>query len=216
MKARNRRRFVCPEGNGSKFYRLAKRLCDIAGAAFILLMISPIFLTVLVILTVTTGGRPFFLQRRVGYLGRLFPMIKFRTMRLDAEKIKHQIENQHQNGPIFKNRHDPRITRIGRWLRRTSLDETPQLINVLLGHMSLVGPRPPIPAEVEKYESWQRRRLSIMPGLTCVWQISGRSEIGFEEWVRMDIRYLKRQSLLTDISLLWKTPAAVFSGRGAY
>ena len=211
-----RRRIICPEGNGTKAYRLGKRLFDVVAAACVLLLISPIFLTVLIVLTVTTGGRPFYVQRRVGYLGRVFPMIKFRTMRLDADKIRHTIENEHKDGPIFKNRHDPRITRIGRWLRRTSVDETPQLINVLLGHMSMVGPRPPIPAEVAKYETWQHRRLAIMPGLTCLWQVSGRSEIGFEDWVRMDIRYLKRQNMRTDLKLLWKTPGAVVSGRGAY
>jgi lipopolysaccharide/colanic/teichoic acid biosynthesis glycosyltransferase len=143
-------------------------------------------------------------------------MIKFRTMRLDAEKVQHLVANEHQSGPIFKNRRDPRITRVGRLLRRTSVDEMPQLINVLLGHMSLVGPRPQLVKEVAQYTAWQRRRLAVMPGLTCLWQVSGRSEIGFEDWVRMDIWYCRNQGLWTDLKLLVKTPLSVLSGRGAY
>jgi lipopolysaccharide/colanic/teichoic acid biosynthesis glycosyltransferase len=136
-------------------------------------------------------------------------------MRLDAEQIRHVVANE-KSGPIFKNRRDPRITRIGRFLRSSSIDEMPQLFNVLLGSMSLVGPRPPIPAEVEKYKPWQRRRLAVKPGLTCLWQVSGRSEIEFEDWVRMDLWYLKNQKLTTDAQLLARTPASVVSGKGAY
>ncbi|OHB77917.1 MAG: hypothetical protein A2W31_10800 [Planctomycetes bacterium RBG_16_64_10] len=142
-------------------------------------------------------------------------MLKFRTMRLNAVAMQSQVVNE-QQGPVFKNRHDPRVTRLGAVLRRTSLDETPQLLNVLVGHMSLVGPRPPLEQEVAQYRLWQRRRLGIKPGLTCLWQISGRSEIGFEEWVRMDLRYLTRQDLTTDLKLLLRTPRSVLSCRGAY
>jgi lipopolysaccharide/colanic/teichoic acid biosynthesis glycosyltransferase len=204
-----------PEGNLERSYRLAKRTLDIVGAAAFIVLFSPLLAGVLVVLWITTKGRPIIRQERVGHLGQRFPMFKFRTMRLDAETLQHLVRNE-QSGPIFKNRHDPRITRIGRVLRRTSIDELPQLFNVLAGHMSLVGPRPPLAKEVAKYKAWQRRRLAIKPGLTCLWQISGRCEIGFDDWVRMDIWYAQNQSLLTDLKLLVRTPMSVLSCRGAY
>lgn len=212
---RSGRPIVAPQGNRSLAYRTIKRLFDIVGALGLLVLLSPILLVTLVALTITTKGRPLFCQRRVGFQGRLFPILKFRTMRLDATKIQHTIRNE-QDGPIFKNRRDPRITRIGRLLRKTSIDEMPQLLNVLAGHMSLVGPRPPIAEEVAKYELWQRRRLSVQPGLTCLWQVSGRSDIGFEDWVRMDIWYVQNQRFWTDLTLLLKTPLSVITCRGAY
>ncbi|MGC3966111.1 MAG: sugar transferase [Pirellulales bacterium] len=173
-------------------------------------------LVVFLALCVTTRGNPLFRQERVGLRGKLFPMYKFRTMRLDALSLQHQVQNQHSDGPIFKNRRDPRITRLGRILRSTSLDETPQLFSVLLGHMSLVGPRPPIAAEVMRYAPWQVGRLAVKPGLTCLWQVSGRSEIGFVDWVKMDLWYVEHQSLATDLKLLVRTPLALVSRRGAY
>jgi lipopolysaccharide/colanic/teichoic acid biosynthesis glycosyltransferase len=206
---------VEPEGNFEWSYRVAKRTLDIAGAVFFLILFSPLLVGVFVVLGFTTRGRPLIRQERIGHLGRRFPMYKFRTMRLDAEKLQHLVRNEH-NGPIFKNRHDPRITRIGRILRRTSIDEMPQLVSVLVGHMSLVGPRPPLAKEVAQYKPWHRRRLAIKPGLTCLWQISGRSEIGFDQWVRMDIWYAQNQSLATDLKLLVRTPMSVLSCRGAY
>ncbi len=206
---------VEPEGNFEWSYRVAKRALDVAGGLSLIVLFSPLLLGVFVVLWFTTKGRPLIRQERVGHLGRRFPMFKFRTMRLDAEKLQHLIRNE-QSGPIFKNRRDPRITRIGRILRRTSIDELPQLFNVLAGHMSLVGPRPPLAKEVAQYKAWQRRRLAIKPGLTCLWQISGRCEIGFDEWVRMDIWYAQNQSLLTDLKLLVQTPMSVLSCRGAY
>ena len=207
---------ISPEGNGSRAYQALKRSFDIAGAAALVILLSPILLTTLMVLTFTTKGRPVFIQERIGYLGKKFPMIKFRTMRLDAEKVQHQVQNQHKDGPIFKNKIDPRITKLGRILWKTSIDELPQLFNVLAGHMSLVGPRPPIAKEVVQYKVWQRRRLAIKPGLTCLWQVSGRSEVGFENWVRMDIWYAKNQTFWTDLWLLVKTPWTVITGRGAY
>ena len=207
---------IQPLGNRSAFYRISKRILDVVIAGMAVVVLSPLLLAVTAILAVSTKGKPFFVQQRVGYRGRLFPMIKFRTMRLDAEKLKQQIKNQHQDGPIFKNRQDPRITRIGRFLRKSSIDEMPQLLNVFLGHMSLVGPRPPVPKEVAEYEPWHNSRLAIKPGLTCLWQVSGRSDIGFQDWVRMDIWYAKNQSLWTDFRLLLKTPWTVITGRGAY
>lgn len=208
--------FVEPEGNLRSKYRVAKRMVDVAGAVVAITLLSPVLVTVFIILMITTRGRPLIRQERIGHLGRRFGMYKFRSMRLDAEKLQHLVANEHRSGPIFKNRSDPRITRIGRILRRTSIDEMPQLFNVLLGDMSLVGPRPPLAKEVKQYKAWQRRRLAIQPGLTCLWQVSGRSEIGFDQWVRMDIWYLRNQNLWIDLQLLIRTPLCVLSCRGAY
>ena len=210
-----RQQFVSPLGNRNGKYLAAKRLFDIVGALIAIVVLGPIMLATIVGLTVTTKGRPLFCQERVGYCGRRFRMIKFRTMRLDADRLQHAVVNE-KDGPIFKNRCDPRITKIGRILRSTSIDELPQLFNVLLGSMSLVGPRPPVAKEVAQYKPWQRKRLAVKPGLTCLWQVSGRSEIQFEHWVRMDLWYLQNQSLATDLKLLVRTPASVLSGRGAY
>jgi lipopolysaccharide/colanic/teichoic acid biosynthesis glycosyltransferase len=207
---------VPPQGNLTPAYLAAKRAIDIVGASVLLVLLSPILLATTIVLAITTKGRPFFVQQRAGRLGVRFPMIKFRTMRLDAERLQHLVENDHKDGPAFKNRRDPRVTRIGRVLRRVSIDETPQLINVLLGHMSLVGPRPVPVKEVAQYDPWHRRRLAVTPGLTCLWQVSGRSKIGFEDWVRMDIWYVRNQGLRTDLALLLKTPRSVLSCRGAY
>jgi lipopolysaccharide/colanic/teichoic acid biosynthesis glycosyltransferase len=212
---RQGQQFVAPLGNRARGYLAAKRLFDVVGALALIAMLGPIMLATLAVLMVTTKGRPLFLQQRVGFCGRRFWMIKFRTMRLDADRLQHVVVNE-KDGPIFKNRRDPRITRTGRFLRGTSIDEMPQLFNVLVGSMSLVGPRPPVPREVAQYEPWQRRRLAVKPGLTCLWQISGRSEIQFEHWVRMDLWYLQNQSFSTDLKLLVRTPASVISGRGAY
>lgn len=203
------------EGNRSRAYQIAKRTFDFCGALAILIAASPILLATLLLLTITTCGKPIFVQERIGYRGRKFPMFKFRTMYLDAERRQQQVANQH-TGPIFKNRTDPRITPIGRLLRKTSIDELPQLFNVLAGHMALVGPRPPVEKEVRQYELWQLDRLAIMPGLTCLWQVSGRSEIGFQDWVRMDLWYSRHQNFQTDLNLLVRTPLSVISCRGAY
>ena len=209
------RAFVPADGVRSRGYLLAKRCLDLAGSLALLTMLAPVMATVFAILLVTTKGKPFFFQKRLGYLGKPFWMIKFRTMIVDADKKQASITNE-KDGPIFKNRRDPRITPFGAFLRSTSLDETPQLLSVLLGQMSLVGPRPPIAKEVAQYDWWQQRRLSVKPGLTCLWQVSGRSEIGFVDWVRMDLWYVKNQGFWTDLALLVKTPLAVLARRGAY
>jgi len=206
---------VAPEGNLSADYQLAKRVFDVVGALGLLVLLGPIMLAVFLILLITTRGKPLFWQYRAGYCGRPFRVFKFRTMVLDAARRKHEIRNE-QGGPVFKNRHDPRVTRIGRLLRKTSLDETPQLFSVLLGHMSLVGPRPLVLEEVAQFKAWHRRRLSVKPGLTCLWQVSGRSNIGFEDWMRLDIWYVRNQNFWTDLKLLLRTPTAVVAGRGAY
>jgi lipopolysaccharide/colanic/teichoic acid biosynthesis glycosyltransferase len=188
---------------------------DVVGALVILVLLAPVMLAAYAALWLTTRGKPLYRQVRMGWCGRPFVMYKFRTMTLDADKRRREVVNE-QDGPVFKNRQDPRITRLGWLLRRTSLDEAPQLFNVLAGQMSLVGPRPPLPQEVAEYEPWQRRRLAVKPGLTCLWQISGRSEIGFEDWVRMDLWYVRHQRVGTDLRLLVRTPWSVLTARGAY
>ncbi len=206
---------IAPEGNPSVTYQVAKRLLDIVGSLVLILVLSPLLLTTLIMLSIATRGKPLFWQRRAGHLGKPFLMAKFRTMRLDADKIKHTVANE-STGPVFKNRRDPRITRLGRILRKTSLDETPQLFHVLFGQMSLVGPRPLDVREVARFVPWQVRRLAVKPGLTCLWQVSGRSDVGFEEWSRMDLWYVRNQSLKTDLELLWRTPLSVLGCKGAY
>jgi len=203
-----------PGGNPALSYRLIKRTIDLVGALFLLLLLSPLLITTWVILLITTKGRPIFLQERVGLCGRTFTCIKFRTMVVNAEQIQHLIKNE-QEGPIFKNLHDPRITRIGAILRKTSIDELPQLLNVVLGQMSLVGPRPALADEVKRYQDWQTKRLSVKPGLTCLWQVSGRSDIRFDEWMRMDLWYVEQQCLSVDLMLLLRTPWVVLTCRGA-
>ncbi|MEX2187062.1 MAG: sugar transferase [Pirellulales bacterium] len=207
--------FVAAEGNLSPAFRFAKRTIDVVGALAVLAVLSPIMLATFVVLSITTRGRPLYGQIRSGHRGRHFRMWKFRTMRLDADKIQHTVANE-ADGPVFKNRRDPRITRIGYYLRKFSIDETPQLFSVLAGEMSLVGPRPLPVHEMARVEPWQRRRLAVLPGLTCLWQVSGRSNIGFEDWARMDVWYVENQSLLTDLNLLIRTPLTVITGRGAY
>lgn len=193
-----------------------KRLIDIAASSFALVVLSPLLLGAAVAIKLTSRGRIFFKQERVGQHGRSFDMLKFRSMVVNAEELKAKLAAQNeQAGPVFKMRRDPRITAVGRFIRKYSIDELPQLINVLRGDMSIVGPRPPIPSEVAKYEAWQRRRLSVRPGLTCVWQVSGRNEISFEEWMLLDMRYIDHWSLAQDFQLILKTLPVVLTGRGA-
>jgi lipopolysaccharide/colanic/teichoic acid biosynthesis glycosyltransferase len=206
---------VAPKGNRHPLYLATKRGMDIVGALSLIVLLSPVMVAVFVVLLVTTRGKPFIAKDRIGYRGRKFKMYKFRTMCLDADQRQHLVKNE-QSGPVFKNRHDPRITPIGRVLRSFSIDELPQLFNVLKGDMALVGPRPPVEKEVVRYEPWQLDRLSVKPGLTCLWQVSGRCEVGFEDWVRMDLWYVRNQNLLTDLKLLARTPLSVLSRRGAY
>jgi len=173
-------------------------------------------LVVAVLIKLTSRGPLLFRQDRVGLHGTLFHMLKFRSMIANAEELKAKLMAQNeQRGPVFKISRDPRITAVGRFIRKYSIDELPQLINVLRGEMSIVGPRPPVPAEVTKYEAWQRRRLSVRPGLTCVWQVSGRNEISFEEWMYLDMQYIDHWSLAQDFQLILKTVPVVLTGRGA-
>ena len=192
-----------------------KRLGDVVGSALLLVLLSPLFLLIALLVKCSSKGPVFYTQIRSTRRGRTFPMYKFRTMVPGADKMLDALAGQNESsGPTFKIRNDPRVTPIGRFLRRYSLDELPQLFNVFLGHMSLVGPRPPIPAEVEKYEPWQRRRLSMRSGCTCLWQIGGRNALTFEEWMRLDLQYIDNWSLWLDIKILAKTLSAMIRGTG--
>jgi exopolysaccharide biosynthesis polyprenyl glycosylphosphotransferase len=193
-----------------------KRLFDIVSSATALVMLSPLLVAVAVAIKLTSRGPVFFRQRRVGLRGKPFHMLKFRSMVVNAEELKAKLEAlNEQTGPVFKMKNDPRITRVGRFIRKYSIDELPQLINVLRGEMSVVGPRPPIPSEVEKYAAWQRRRLSVRPGLTCIWQVSGRNQISFEDWMYLDMQYIDHWSLKKDLDLILKTVPVVITGSGA-
>jgi len=195
-----------------------KRLLDIAAASAALVAGSPLFGLTALLIKLEDGGPVFFQQKRVGYRGRLFGMFKFRSMVTNAEEVKKrlQAQNEMQGGVIFKMKNDPRVTRIGRIIRKYSIDELPQFWNVLIGDMSLVGPRPPLPAEVAEYLPEERQRLLAKPGITCLWQVSGRSEIDFRGQVKLDIDYIRSTSILTDLKLLLMTVPAVLLGKGAY
>ena len=198
-------------------YEVIKRAMDLGGAGVGLVLMSPIFLLAAVAIKLDSPGPVFYCQTRLGKNGRPFPMLKLRSMVQDAHAGQSALATaNHMDGPVFKIRTDPRMTRVGKFLRKASLDELPQLWNVLHGEMTLVGPRPPIPEEVANYEPWQRERLAVKPGLTCIWQVSGRSDIGFDDWVKLDIEYIRHQSLGLDLKLLLLTIPAVITGRGAY
>jgi exopolysaccharide biosynthesis polyprenyl glycosylphosphotransferase len=197
--------------------RLAKRAFDIAASLAFLAAFSPLYLFVALLVKLEDRGPVFFTQVRVGQFGREFKFYKFRSMCVDAEaRLKEVLaRNRHQEGVTFKMKNDPRLTRIGKWLRRFSLDELPQFFNVLIGDMSIVGPRPPVPREVARYSLGDRRRLAVKPGITCLWQIGGRSEIDFSGQVKLDVQYIEDQSLWKDMAIVAKTVPAVLSGRGA-
>jgi len=201
--------------NGAKSF---KRAMDIVVSIIALVLLSPLFVVLALIIRLEDGGPALFWQTRIGLWGREFRFPKFRSMVTDAEqrKLKLFAENQHGTGITFKMKRDPRITWIGGIIRKLSIDELPQLWCVLRGEMSLVGPRPPVPNEVARYALSDRRRLDVKPGLTCIWQVSGRSELPFEQQVRLDAQYIDSHSLLLDIALLLKTIPAILSGRGAY
>jgi exopolysaccharide biosynthesis polyprenyl glycosylphosphotransferase len=203
--------------NNNRFGLFLKRSLDVFGAGLGLLAISPILMVLGLIIKITSRGPIFFAQERVGQNGQIFKMYKLRSMRTDAEAQKAFLMAKNEaDGPVFKIKNDPRITPIGRWIRKYSLDELPQLWNVFSGDMSLVGPRPPIPTEVAKYTAWEKLRLTIKPGLTCIWQVSGRSKIGFQQWVMMDVEYIRSWSLMLDIKILSRTLPAVLKGDGAW
>ena len=198
------------------FQRAMKRAFDLAASLFALTLLSPLIIGVAIAIRLTSRGPILFRQRRVGLHGHTFNMLKFRSMVINAEELKAKLMAQNeQSGPVFKMQRDPRITAIGRFIRKFSIDELPQLINIVRGEMAIVGPRPPIPSEVAQYEGWQRRRLSVRPGLTCVWQVSGRNAISFEGWMYLDMQYIDHWSLALDFQLILKTVPVVVTGRGA-
>jgi len=205
---------VQPRSTGS---RVAKRALDVAGAALGLIVLSPLFLLCALAVKLTSRGPALFVQSRCGLGGVPFKFYKFRTMVEDAEDRKAELQHLNEmRGPIFKIRHDPRTTRIGTLLRKLSLDELPQLWNVLRGDMSLVGPRPPTPDEVEQYSKRQVQRLSVTPGITGLWQVSGRSDIpDFDKWIELDLEYSKKWSVWLDVRILLKTVVVVLLARGA-
>jgi len=196
---------------------ILKRAIDIVASGLALIMLSPLFGLIALAVWLEDGGPIFFSQIRVGRFGREFKMYKVRSMCHNAEaRLKEVLaQNQHKEGVTFKIKNDPRITKVGRSLRKLSMDELPQLYNVFIGDMSLVGPRPPVPREVAKYTPQDRRRLAVKPGITCIWQISGRSEIDFSGQVRLDVDYIETQSLGKDLNIMLRTLPAVISGKGA-
>jgi exopolysaccharide biosynthesis polyprenyl glycosylphosphotransferase len=219
------RNFQIQHLGGRPFIRFApaarvswlKRASDMVLGSVLLVGLSPVLALIAVAIKFDSKGPIFYRQNRVGKDGRRFSMIKFRSMRVDADEIIEQLRHLNEaSGPIFKMRRDPRVTRVGRILRRLSIDELPQLFNVLKGEMSLVGPRPPLPSEVAEYDDWQLGRLRAIPGMTGLWQVSGRSEIPFVEMVRLDLHYIRNWTLGLDIEILLRTLPAVLASRGAY
>jgi len=196
---------------------VGKRIFDIMVSGLLLALLSPVLLLAAIGIKLSSPGPVIFRQRRAGLGGEPFAFYKFRSMCIDAEERKAELAGMNEmNGPVFKIKNDPRITPFGRFLRKWSIDELPQLWNVFRGDMSLVGPRPPMMNEVPGYEPWQRRRLTLTGGITCVWQVSGRSDIDFEDWMRMDMRYIQERSAWVDLKLLFQTVWTVVSSRGAY
>jgi lipopolysaccharide/colanic/teichoic acid biosynthesis glycosyltransferase len=198
-------------------YDFFKRLLDLVAGGVILVLLVPVIPAIAIMIKLDSPGSVFFKQDRVGCCGRVFKFYKFRSMYREAERQRQEVETlNEQDGPVFKIRSDPRVTPVGHFLRRSSLDEIPQIFNVLKGDMSLVGPRPHLPREVAQYEAWHRARLEVKPGITCLWQASGRSHVAFDEWMRLDIEYLKIRSWRTDVAILARTIPAVMARRGAY
>jgi lipopolysaccharide/colanic/teichoic acid biosynthesis glycosyltransferase len=194
-----------------------KRLMDIVGSFLLIVVLSPLLLAAAIAVRLSSPGPILYASRRVGLAGVTFPFLKFRSMYIDAEARKAELQALNEkSGPIFKMKRDPRITPIGRILRKYSIDELPQLFSVLAGDMSLVGPRPPIVGEVRSYGKDEMVRLTVKPGLTCFWQVMGRSDLSFEKWMELDRKYVEEMSFLTDLRILAMTPSAVLRGRGAY
>jgi exopolysaccharide biosynthesis polyprenyl glycosylphosphotransferase len=196
-------------------YASVKRLLDIVGSLTLIILFAPLFFLICVAVRLTSPGPIRYRCARVGLGGEIFEFWKFRSMYVDADQRQVVLKNE-KDGPIFKMKHDPRVTPVGAFLRKYSLDELPQLFNVLKGHMSLVGPRPPLPREVEQYDEYAMQRLSVKPGITCFWQVMGRSDLTFQEWMELDHRYLREMSFWTDLKILLMTPWAVLKGKGAY
>ncbi|SEF56056.1 exopolysaccharide biosynthesis polyprenyl glycosylphosphotransferase [Caloramator fervidus] len=201
----------------SFIYEFLKRMIDIIGAILGLIILSPLFLLTAIAIKLDSEGPVFFVQERCGKNGKVFKMYKFRSMYVDAEeRLKELLDKNEMSGPVFKIKNDPRVTRVGRFIRKTSIDELPQLINVLRGDMSLVGPRPPIVREVKQYNAYQMQRLLVKPGLTCYWQVYGRNKINnFDDWVELDLKYIRERNLWIDLKLIFKTFFVLFGDEKA-
>lgn len=200
----------------SKAYLIAKRITDVLFSGIGLIILSPVFVIVAIAIKLDSKGPIFFKQDRVGKDEEIFSMYKFRSMVVNAEELKKELENQNEmSGPMFKMKKDPRITRVGRFIRKTSIDELPQLVNVIKGDMSLVGPRPSLPKEVEQFEPWMKERLTVQPGITCFWQVMGRNSIPFEEWMKLDVKYVRERNYFLDIKLIFKTFFVLFGDDSA-
>lgn len=204
--------------NNNKLYLVSKRIIDIIFSLLGIILLFPICIIIAFLIKLEDRkGSVIFKQVRVGENGKTFRIYKFRSMITNAEELKLLLVHQNEaSGPVFKMKQDPRVTKFGRLIRKTSLDELPQLINVLKGEMTLVGPRPPLPEEVEKYSSYEMQRLRVTPGLTCYWQVNGRSNISFEQWIEMDLKYINERNLFLDIKLIYKTIFVLFGSRNAY
>lgn len=199
-----------------KFYEICKRGIDIIGAGSGLILLSPIIVIVACLVKFTSKGPIIFSQKRIGKNVKIFNMYKFRSMVVNAEELKEKLAHQNEmSGPMFKMKDDPRVTKVGKFIRKTSLDELPQLWNVLKGDMSLVGPRPSLPKEVKQFEKWMYKRLTVKPGLTCYWQVSGRNNIDFEDWMKLDVSYVEDRNLWIDIKLIFKTVLVLFGDKNA-
>ncbi|MGL5151648.1 MAG: sugar transferase [Clostridium sp.] len=200
-----------------KGYEFVKRSIDFIGALVGIILLSPILLLTGIFIKIESKGPIFYAQDRIGKNGKRFKMYKLRSMVVDAEKLKKKLLEQNEmSGPMFKMKDDPRITKVGKFIRKTSIDELPQLVNILKGDMSLVGPRPSLPNEVEQFEDWMNERLDVKPGLTCYWQVSGRNNIDFEDWMKLDIKYVRERNTALDIKLIFKTFFVLFGDRNAY
>lgn len=198
-------------------YFFIKRVFDIIASLTGLIILSPVLLITSIAIKIEDKGPVIFSQERVGRNGKTFKMYKFRSMYTNAEEILKELKDLNEaDGPVFKMKNDPRITKVGRFIRKYSIDELLQLINIIRGDMSVVGPRPALPKEVAEYDEFAKQRLLVKPGLSCYWQISGRSDIGFEQWMKLDVKYIKEMGILTDLKIILLTIPAVLKGEGSY
>lgn len=198
------------------FYIFMKRCIDLILSLIGMIVLIPVFIITAIAIKLDSKGKVIFAQERVGYKGNKFKMYKFRSMVSDAEELKSKLLDKNEmSGPMFKMKEDPRVTKVGKFIRKTSIDELPQIFNVIKGEMSLVGPRPSLPNEVEQFEPWMMERLSVKPGLTCYWQVSGRSDINFDDWMKLDVKYVRERNLLIDIKLILRTFLVFFGDRHA-
>lgn len=198
------------------FYLIMKRIMDVIVSSIGLILLSPLLIIVSILIKLESKGPIIFSQKRVGVNGQSFNMYKFRSMVVNAEELKKNLQHKNEmSGPMFKIKDDPRITEIGKFIRKTSIDELPQLFNVLKGDMSLVGPRPSLPDEVKEFETWMLERLEVKPGLTCYWQVMGRNEIDFEDWMKLDVRYVREKNIWIDIKLIFRTFFVLFGDKNA-